>query len=248
MNRQPSDTLQLKATIAVEDASRWPLSTQSQTIARLTGNDRFDEEMILARLSTRAKQDSFNVSGQVETWLTSYGTEFFANEDTTLQTVWRAQNSSSVKLLKLAAFRTRPQQSLRLEKTPLLISDIELSNKIAVQSDSPSPKKGELYIEPYPYRRVRRAELLYLYFEIYGLQLSESETANYRIAYEAEDSKSHENVWSKIKSVFGGRAGAGEITLESDYVAQTANPREWIGLDLSSLPRGRSCLRSGSQI
>ncbi|MFQ6113171.1 MAG: GWxTD domain-containing protein [bacterium] len=233
----PTDTLKLRLSITLEDAGFWPGSTRHQTVATFDGNDRLDEEMLLFTVSTTSHEDSFYVSGQVEDWLSSFGTEFVEEANASLQTVWQDNYSQTEKLLKLTGFRTSLQEALRLEKNPLLISDLQLSTQIIADSENPTPHKGDLIIEPYPYQRVDRRQLFYLYFEIYDLELSPDGEARYSIAYEAEDLKKKQSIWSKIKSVFG-RKPAGRVELASEYSANTPNPREWIALDLKALSEG----------
>lgn len=233
----PTDTLKVKLATTLEDTRFWPKSTRYQTVAAFTGNDQLDEEMLLFRVAAISHLDSFYVSGQVEDWLSSFGTEFVEEANTSLQTVWQDNYSQAEKLLKLIGFRTDLQKALRLEKTPLLISDLQLSTYIMVDSETPTPQKGNLFIKPYPYQRVDRRQLLYLYFEIYDLELSQEGEARYSIAYEAEDIKIKQSVWSKIKSVFGSKATS-RVELESEYTADHPNPREWIALDLKSLSKG----------
>jgi GWxTD domain-containing protein len=233
----PSDTLKLKLATTLEDARFWPESTRQQTVAIFTGNDQLDQEMLLFRVASISNRDSFYVSGQVEDWFTSFGTEFAEESNAALQTAWHGQYSQKEKLLKLTGFRTQLQKALRLEGTPLLISDLQLAGQITIDSENPTPHKGNLFIEPYPYERVDQGQLLYLYFEIYNLELSPEGEARYSIAYEAEDLKSKQSIWSKIKSVFGSKP-ASRVELESEYTTDNPNPREWIAFDLKALSKG----------
>ncbi|MFQ6116033.1 MAG: GWxTD domain-containing protein, partial [bacterium] len=162
----PTDTLRVKLVTTIENSSSWPTSTDRQTVAEFTGNDRLEDDMLVFWLATTTHQDSFYVSGQVETWFSSFGTEFTQEANASLQNAWQNSHSHSEKLFKLSAFRTELNKALRAEGAPLLMSDLQLAHQVLVDPEHPTRNKGNLKVEPYPFQRVFRNQLLFLYFEI----------------------------------------------------------------------------------
>lgn len=232
----PTDSLIVQLNLVLEDQQNWPVSRKTQRVSRFTGDDPLNEEMVYVRVPVNASADSFYVSGQLEDWLRREGTTFEEESNALLRTVWTPQPQVSKKLLRLASFRTERLQKI-VRGTELALSDIELSSKIVPDAENPTAHKGGLYVAPYPYSRVKRDSLVYLYFEIYNLHPDDQGTAHYRVGYQAEDLRTRQSIWSRIKSAFGGRP-EGRLELESEYTADTPNPSEWIALDVSALPKG----------
>lgn len=232
------DTLQVRLSVGLEDMNYQQHFSDTQTVAGFTGNDRFDDSIVLVEYSVRTDRDYFFVSGQLETWLKSFGTEWDRPENSGLHTAWQENHSHSESLLRLGKFRTNLLSSLGLEKDSLLMSDIQLAHHIGFDLDKSTPQKGELRVEPNPFHEADRDQPLYLYFEIYGLQLSAAGQANYRIAYEAEVLQPKRNLLAKMASVLGEET-SGLISLQSEYTSDQENTHEWIELDLKSLTPGQ---------
>ncbi|HEX9654688.1 MAG TPA: GWxTD domain-containing protein [bacterium] len=233
----PHDTLTVKLLTTVEDLNLWPLNTSQETVSSFTGNDALNNEVMTFWTATQTREDSFFVSCQLETWLKSFGTEFQQQANSSLRTAWRENYSRSEKLLRLSPLRSHLQQALRLEKNPLLMSDLQISDHVVLDSPTPTINKGKIFIAPFSSADVNRSTLLYVYFEIYGLTLAPE--TNYRITYEAEVTKPKRRFFGAVKSLFG--AGPhGKVRLESDYSGKIAHPREWIALDLKALSPGEA--------
>jgi hypothetical protein len=128
------------------------------------------------------------------------------------------------------------QQALHLQDHQILLSDLQLSRNIIPKAAFPTSNKGDLYVDPYPFPRVERSAPLFLYFEIYQLQVTPDGRTNYKIAYEAEQISKKQNLWSKVTSWLGRKGG--QVELESDYSGDSKNTREWISLDLQALSPG----------
>ncbi|RMF66548.1 MAG: GWxTD domain-containing protein [Calditrichaeota bacterium] len=230
------DSVLVKMAATVEDEQLWPTSTKEQAfmepISRVTrsrvGGEGTIDEFLLRQLTLTTRLDTFYVSGQVEAWPPSV---LFADM------LPGGAQTSPENMLKLGSFRSERQQALRSESSPLLISDLQLSRRIVPGVSHPSPNKGDLFVEPYPFKRVNRNEPLFLFFEIYGLTVPEDDFAQYKIAYRAERFDPDQNLWSKLKSVFGGARGV--VELESDYETDVPNTQEWIGLNLKAIPPGQ---------
>jgi hypothetical protein len=239
----PIDTLLIKLALAVEDVSFWPESTHYFSLASFNGEELSQSaDTLLFQVAVKTQQDRFFVSGQMESWLAGIGVVENRGSHASLRTIWRNQYSQSRSLLRFTSFRTGVQKSLQTNKSPLLLSDLQLSKNIISNAAQPTSDKGDLFVEPYPFKRVNRKEPIFLYFEIYGLQLSPEGQAQYRIAYEAEEVKTKRSLLGKIKSIFGARK-KGRVELESEYTVDTANPREWIALDLNALSSGEIKLK-----
>ncbi|MFQ6113170.1 MAG: GWxTD domain-containing protein [bacterium] len=241
----PIDTLLIKLAMAVEDVSFWPESTHYFALGSFNGDELSQSsDTLLFQVAVKTRQSRFFVSGQMESWLSGIGVAENTGESYTfLRTIWQNQFPQSSSLLKFTSFRTGLQKALSKDDSPLLMSDLQLSKHITAEAEQPSPHKGGLFVEPYPFKRVNRKEPIFLYFEIYGLRLSPEGQAHYRIAYEAEEVKTKRSILGKIKSIFGGRK-KGRVELESDYTANNPNPREWIALDLNALSPGEIKLRA----
>ncbi len=237
----PSDTLNLKITTILQNLNFAPQRIKTYRAASFNGNDSMNEEMLRLQYRMNTEQRLFYLSGQVEDWLVRYGLEYDEQAQADLKMPVLDSQSVPGKLLKMTAFRTPLLKALQLRPDSLLISDIQLSDKIEV-SENPSPHKGDLYIEPFPFEKVNRNKLLFLYFEIYGLTLSSDGLARYQISYEAEDVRTKQNLWSKIVSLFSKR-GVGRVEMTSEYTAKSSTTSEWIGLDIKSLPPGNTKLK-----
>lgn len=240
----PIDTLLIKLALAVEDLSLWPESAHYFLLASLSGEE-FPQssDTLLFQVTVKMQQNRFFVSGQMESWLSGIGVvENTDHSYASLRTIWRNQFSQSSSLLKFTSFRTGLQKALSKDDSPLLMSDLQLSKHITAEAEHPTSNKGDLFVEPYPFRRVNRQEPLFLYFEIYGLELSPEGQAQYRIAYEAEEVKTKRSILRKITSIFAGRK-KGRVEVESEYTVATPNSREWIALDLKALSRGEIKLK-----
>ncbi|HEX9654687.1 MAG TPA: GWxTD domain-containing protein [bacterium] len=237
----PIDTVAVELGLVIEDISYWPQASQFVDLVSIIGEEFAPApDTILGQVSVKTNLPNFFVSGQVESWLKGLGMGAAVTSKTAAS--FSATESDSRSLLKLTSFRTARQQQLP-RGASLRLSDLQVSKKIVEGAEKPTPSKGALQVEPYPFRQVSRKAPLFLYFEIYGLQLAaESSVARYRIAYEAEQLSTRQGLWGKLKSIIGRGAG-GRVELDSEYTGNASDTQEWIALDLSALPKGEVQLR-----
>jgi hypothetical protein len=225
----------------VENDSLWPATAPETSIMLPTFDAQSDSarnSTVIEILSIKTRLDTFYVSGEVGVWLASVSQDEsqIANADSSMPSTNIYLRSE--KLRRLAAFRSGQQISLSrgLGRDQHFMSDLQLSRQIIPRGDARPVSKDRLIIQPYPFHLVDRKSPIFLYFEVYGLKILEGAT-NYRVAYEAEQIDKKENIWQKVKSLLGSKQG-GNVELESEYIGDSPNIIEWIGLDLNALAPG----------
>jgi hypothetical protein len=230
--------LLVKLAATVEDHKFSPDSTtwQNLIIETVTGKKEQErsDDLLLQQLTVKTPRDSFFVSGQIESWSAAMDAPSSPFVDPLAPGARQAQYLRTRALLKLASFRTGLQTALRADSVSLLMSDLQLSRQIVVGVDHPTPNKGNLWVEPYPFQRVDRTKPLFLYFEIYNGAWPREGKASYRITYRIEMVTPRQDILTKVKPIFGKKASI-LIELESEHVATTPNSQEWVALDLQAL-------------
>ncbi len=117
----------------------------------------------------------------------------------------------------------------------LAISDLVLAYKVQ-PSDKKSPYAfHDLQIIPNPSMKFKKGELVYIYFELYNLNLKKGNT-RYHVEQTVRPLKTG-NVFTNLKRLFG--IGTKEISVTRDQVGASKVASEYGAFDFSALPAGK---------
>lgn len=234
----PQDSLFVRVRTTLPDGLYRPTKTYEQTVAVFSGNDQLGDGFVTGAVSVKLTRAQSWVAGQVESWLRPAGTRFRKTSNADLHTPWQKEYPHRERALKMATFRTLPQALLRSPGDSLLMSDLQLSDKIRPETEHPTPHKGNLYVAAYPFRHFHKSAPVYLYFEAYGLRSTLNGETHYRIEYRVDVIRPHKSLWSRLTGSGKSRLRQ-SLSVTSEKRDRTPNVKEWIGLDLHELPAGK---------
>lgn len=131
----------------------------------------------------------------------------------------------------------------------LAMSGIVLAHTVG-PADGPGPfvRWNRLKVLPLPSRIFRRAQSVYVYYEVYGLDADDDGSARYRTTYTLEARSPDRNVVARFFSAVGDLLGSGEERGGVTYAFERSDPSasdpllEYVSLDVSDSPAGEYTL------
>lgn len=127
-----------------------------------------------------------------------------------------------------------------LKYKPLPAKKLAISDLVLAYNVQPSDKKSpysfhNLRIIPNPSMKFKKGELVYIYFELYNLQMKDGNT-RYHVEQTVRPLKTG-NVFTNLKRLFG--IGTKEISVTRDQVGASKVASEYGAFDFSALPTGK---------
>ncbi len=127
-----------------------------------------------------------------------------------------------------------------LKYKPLPAKKLAISDLVLAYNVQPSDKKSpysfhNLRIIPNPSMKFKKGELVYIYFELYNLQMKDGNT-RYHVEQTVRPLKTG-NVFTNLKRLFG--IGTKEISVTRDQVGASKVASEYGAFDFSALPAGK---------
>ena len=121
----------------------------------------------------------------------------------------------------------------------LQIVDLEDSaNKKSATTDKYT--KHGLRIAPFAGETINKKQILFIYFEIYGLQKSENGLTRYELQYTLKSIGRKRGAWGKIFGIFGGKKE--QLSVTDIKEGRSQDEIEHLGIDLSKQPDGKFSL------
>lgn len=121
----------------------------------------------------------------------------------------------------------------------LLLSDVQLLMEVRTEQQSlalPIIEKQNLLLAPYPYRKIRKSQPLFCYFEIYNLRAA-GITESYEITYKIISSSAPQNFLTKLSRwLMNGQEAAVSLSHVQRVVDDTT--QELLAIDLSKIANG----------
>ncbi|MFQ5632046.1 MAG: hypothetical protein ACE5I1_25020, partial [bacterium] len=157
----------------------------------------------------------------------------------------RIENAPGNRLGILQANIERPAFSFSPDS--LAISELQLSHRIVAVADSGGMQtaggtaedkfmKNGLCIEPLAKAEIPKRRILFIYFEIYGLQKNTSGLTRYALQYTLNTAGKKKGLFGKIAGLFGGKKE--KLTVTETREGKSADPVEHIGIDLGAQADG----------
>lgn len=127
-----------------------------------------------------------------------------------------------------------------LKYHPFAANKLDMSDLVLAYKVEPSAQKAplsfhNLLIVPNPTRKFKRKELVYIYFELYNLDLKDG-TSRYHVEQTVRPVKSG-NVLTNLKRLFG--IGTKEISISRNQMGTSKVASEYGAFDFSALPTGK---------
>ena len=119
----------------------------------------------------------------------------------------------------------------------LAMSDIVIANNVERKGKDNLYKRDGLYIYPNPKLSFKRSDPMYIYFEIYNLNLDTRGNTEFIIEYNLTLMKAEESFLSSIFNIFGKEAKK-SITTSVDREGKQEQSNEYIAIDVSNLTKG----------
>ncbi len=116
----------------------------------------------------------------------------------------------------------------------LLMSDVQLASDIQTVDKTGKFIKNGLKITPYPYTVVKKNRPVFLYFELYNLKFNTEGRTDYLVTHSVEMLEYRKGFLSRV---FGTKKQMG-ISTSYRQSGTVIDPREYISIDMGSLPIG----------
>jgi len=230
------DTVTSTLYLSLENTNYISWQRRSRILARIGDRDEFKPEFIVFKNVFVVDSSRFYVSGQVEDWWQRPMDRVKEKEIRKTETFWRNLGNNLGKLVKMSAFRSELVEALPNPDSGLVLSDLVLSSKVETRLSPNGDEK--IYVQPFPFSSIYRFQPLYVYFEIYGLQIPTDEPGRYKIAFSAEVLSEDKNFLSQITDVVKKQLKR-RIETESEYETFQSRTKEWLQLDFSRLVPGK---------
>lgn len=171
----------------------------------------------------------------------------YVNEET--KRVFPGKYQVTFQMLELSQrqgdFKIKPLQVRNFTGDSLMISDLVFSPHIEFTSIDTVTEKEIVLRMPYPYTVVNKKQLIYLYFEVYNLQINPDKKCRYKISLDVTRERTKgEFITQPLQSIGTIFTGGKPQSIETIYEREsnTHSNVECIQLDLSSLRTGHSRL------
>ena len=122
----------------------------------------------------------------------------------------------------------------------LQMSDILFASNIEPAGEEGTFCKGDFHIDPNPRKRYFQVQPVYIYYEIYNLQLDVFGQTHYEIEYtigpEVEERKGLSKLIGRIGGLIGAKQRKGLISATSENKGRSSTEHKFLKIDISGIP------------